>query len=75
MLPPRSGYHRHSSKYKKALLQLQSKYASVKEVKEKHKLLDDFNHKTYHGYSAIGRLKGLAELRGLEMGVKRSLVK
>ncbi len=38
-----------------------------------HKLLDDFNHKTYHGYSAIGRLKGLAELRGLEMGVKRAL--
>ncbi len=38
-----------------------------------HKLLDDFDHNTYHGYSAIGRLKGLAELRGLEMGVKRSL--
>jgi mannonate dehydratase len=38
-----------------------------------HKLLDDFNYKIYHGYSAIGRLKGLAELRGLEMGVKRSL--
>jgi mannonate dehydratase len=38
-----------------------------------HKLLDDFRYNTYHGYSAIGRLKGLAELRGLEMGVKRSL--
>jgi mannonate dehydratase len=38
-----------------------------------HKLLDDFNYNTYHGYSATGRLKGLAELRGLEMGVKRSL--